>query len=1452
MALDGQATFTIRIDASQSVEGLKELSRTAEQVKGEIDSSLGGGFSSAAANIAAAGGELTNLITKPVMEAGAWGAGIAMNFEEGMSQVKAITKASGEDFENLRGLAMQLGEDTKFSSQEVADGMVIMAKAGWDTNYIMSGMSGVLDAAAASGEDLARVSEVMANTINGFGLEASDATRVADVLTETANAGTVDITDLGESFKYCASSCQNLGIPLEEAATAMLVFSNYGIKGSQAGTTLRRILANLSGQSDAANEALQALGYSAYDEQGNFKGLNTVLSELRPIFAGMTEEEKQYYAGKIAGMTGVSGFLALINQETDSYEDLTKQMYDCGGVAQDTAEVMQDNLANQIEMLTGSLETTAIKLGELLIPKIREFVEWLNQMIDKFNALPPEQQKMVLGFVGVAAAIGPVMSVLGGVVGTISTIGKGFASIPQYIGGFTGAFGKVGEAIGKFVGKAGAGSPLAGALENLKVNLAGHMPNALSGLLGPIDGLGNALAFLTSPLGILTVGIGALVAAFIYLWTTSEDFRNSIIAVFDQISTRFENFWNLARPTLEELWQALQNIWENILKPIWDWLCENILGPFLVEFFEFIGGAIDGLLTAIQGILDFLVGVFSGDWGRVWDGVREVFKGVCDVIGSLVQNIIDFFAGLLDDLWNGFVAGWNEACQALGDTITGVWDLIVQGWNDFWAQILQGIVDWWDNTVQPKLDEAAAFFSGIWEGIKTAWNAVLEFVGNFFSGIVNSFTDWINWVAETTAGFFTNILTWITEGLGNILKAIGDWVIDFLFDVASIPEDTKNTIIEGFNGAIDWLVNIGSDIIEGFWNGITGAISWVTDGISGFVDDVIGIFTGGFKIGSPSKVMADDVGQYIPMGIVEGVNDGMSNATVATNQAIMQWANSAAMAGQQAGQMIRQVITQSFADAGIWLVDAGNAAINGFCDAIVQSGPNVQAVIIQWAQGVNQSFTQACMMIKSSVLQVFADSGTWLAQAGANVVMGFCQGITNSTANAQTTITQWTMNVNMMFNRACVTVHDTIIQAFAQAPQWLVQIGQNVILGFCQGVSGAIPQSVALVQNWGNTINHALQQACNSIHMTVTASFADAGNWLVKPGAALVEGFTTAVKGSTPAAVKSVSDWGSAIKDIAAKACTEFKNVIKNAFSDAGNWLVQSGRDMANGLSEGIGQGQSGIGDTVNRVIFYAKDKIRNGCTDIYNTIINYFRNSGDWLYVSGRNMSVGFANGIADAAPAVYRSVASMTRNTIARARAEAGIRSPSKVMANEVGKWLPLGIAAGFDAAAPGAVDDMGHTLKSELNHMDTPTVDIETNMVADFWDRGDEWKRDLLNGFGVFETSMSGLVDKLMSGVLDYSSMAEQITKTVGPSLTTPHTAVYDPMAANPNTQFTIDYARLAEELAGVLRDAPVEPKVDVYMQDGDVLMDSERVGRALAPVMSRMMVGGDQPLPADMRL
>lgn len=396
-------------------------------------------------------------LTAPLVGVGIAAAKVGMDFESQMSRVKAISGATGDEFEKLNNQAIELGASTAFSAKEAAEGMENLASAGFNTTEIMKAMPGMLDLAASSGEDLASSADIAASTLRGFGLEADKAGHVADVLAKNASATNAAVADTGEAMKYVAPVAKAMGLSLEEVTASIGLMANAGIKGSQAGTTLRGALSRLADPSKEAAGAMKQIGFNAFDSHGKLLSLEDIIGKLQKSTKGLTDKQKEQAISTIFGQEAMSGMLTLVSAGPQQLDELTKSLKNSDGAAKNMAQTMQDNAKSSVEQMMGSLETAGIKIEQAIAPTIRKAADTVGNLADKFAKLSPETQEATIKFVALSVGLGTVLKVGGGVVSSVGGIIGAIGKLSGAIGTATVATEGIGTAAGVAAGAGGVG-----------------------------------------------------------------------------------------------------------------------------------------------------------------------------------------------------------------------------------------------------------------------------------------------------------------------------------------------------------------------------------------------------------------------------------------------------------------------------------------------------------------------------------------------------------------------------------------------------------------------------------------------------------------------------------------------------------------------------------------------------------------------------------------------------------------------------------------------------------------------------------------------------------------------------------------------------------------------------------------------------------------------------------
>lgn len=533
------------------------------------------------------GNTLTTSLTVPIIGLGTAAVATGNSFEAQMSKVQAIAGATKDELELLTNQAIQLGAETSFSATEVAAGMENLASAGFTTNEIMEAMPGLLDLAASSGAELATSSEIAASAIRGFGLEASEAGHVADVFAEAAARTNAQTEDMGEAMKYVAPIAKTVGLSIEETAAAIGIMSDAGIKGSQAGTTLRSGLVRIVKPTKQVYMAMEKLGVEFYDNEGKMKSLTEIIGDLQKSTKDLSDETKNQALAQIFGTEALSGMLALVNRGSDELEDMTKSFEKADGAAEEMADTMLDNTAGSLESLSGSIESAGIAIQKALSPEIRELSEWIQDLVNDFNNLSEEEQLNIIKTVALVAGIGPLIKILG-------TTGKTLGTVTKGVGTFT-------QAIGVLITGVKSGSD---SVNNLAV----------------------VLKNLTSPTGLAVAGIAAVTTAIIYFSQKQTDAQKAAKELADEMANQ--------KQSLEEYNQSVQDTLDANLSHI-----DSVesLKKELETLVDENGKVKDGY----ESRADFILNELNGALGTEYDlngNIIDSYKDLQDEIDELIEK----------------------------------------------------------------------------------------------------------------------------------------------------------------------------------------------------------------------------------------------------------------------------------------------------------------------------------------------------------------------------------------------------------------------------------------------------------------------------------------------------------------------------------------------------------------------------------------------------------------------------------------------------------------------------------------------------------------------------------------------------------------------------------------------------------------------------------------------
>ena len=872
-ATDNNFVSTFK-DAAKQVQNFQKNTNSTMSAVGQVSTS--------------AGKTLTKAVTLPIVGIGVAAAKIGGDFESQMSRVKAISGATGSSFDELRQQAIDLGAKTAFSAKESAAGMENLASAGFDSKEIMKAMPGLLDLAAVSGGDVALASENAATALRGFNIDAGQSGHVADVFARAAADTNAEVGDMGEAMKYIAPVASSMGMSLEETAAAIGIMSDAGIKGSQAGTSLRGALSRLAKPTDEMQAKMDELGLSFYDSEGKMKPLKDQIGMLKDAFKGLTPEQQQNALVTLYGQESLSGMMALIDKGPDKLGKLTESLKNSDGAADKMAKTMQDNMNSSLEQMMGALESAAIVVQKVLAPAVRKVADAVSGLVDKFVSAPEPVQKMIVTIGLIVAAIGPLLVIFGQAVlvlqrvkvgflalrSGLALIGSGFTAISLPVLGIIAAIAAViaigilvyknWDKISKF-GKEVWGnvkkfaSDAAEAIKekwgditkwfsdtwnNLKNGAKGLWDGTIQGAKDAVDSVKNAWNGIKEWFANLWKGTtSGLASAWDSVTTTLAPFVETIKTIFQPILDFFSGLWGQVKTIFGSAWEIIKTV---VMGPVL-LLIDLITGDFN-QFKEDFGMLWQTLATAIQTIVQTFVNIVVGFYKSFFQTVVNIWNAIVDGVKSLWGAFTTWVVNMAKSIVDGIVNGWNSFKQGTVD----LWNATIQWVKDTWASFKQWVVDsanaivngvkqGWENLKQGTID----LWNGMINGLKGIWDGLKQSVGDLIDNVKTTFNNLKN---INLLDIGKAIIDGLVKGLKKkwedgmkFISGIGDWIRKHK---GPIRVDRK------------LLTPAGNAIMTGLNSGLTGGFRNVQSNVSGMGDMIANAINSDYSVDIGANVAA--------------------------------------------------------------------------------------------------------------------------------------------------------------------------------------------------------------------------------------------------------------------------------------------------------------------------------------------------------------------------------------------------------------------------------------------------------------------------------------------------------------------------------------------------------------------------------------------------------------------
>ena len=726
---------------------------------------------------------------------------LGQNFTSTMSEVSAISGATGEDFEKLEACAREYGATTVFSASNAAEALKYMSLAGWDADQSTSALGGVLNLAAASGMELGAASDMVTDYLSAFAMEAGDAAYFADLLSYAQSHSNTTAEALGESYKNCAANLNAAGQDVETVTSLLEGMANQGYKGSEAGTAMAAIMRDITnGMKDGAIK-IGETSVAVMDAQGNFRDLTDILTEVEAATNGMGDAERAVALSSTFTADSTKGLNLILNEGMDNIAGYEEELRGASGSAEEMANIMNDNLSGDVAAMNSAFEELGLKIYDALESKLRAGVQFItNGVIPAIEWLGGHIPEVTIAVSGLGAVIAAMNW------GTISS----------------------------------------------KITM----------VKGALVKLAAALGGVSLPAIAIIAVITAVALAFTNLWKNNEEFRNKITAIWDGIKAKFDEFGQGIVDRLNALGFEFEDITE-VMKAVWDGFCE-VLAPIFEGVFQQISNILNEALDILTGLFDIFAGIFTGDWDMVWQGVQEVFGAVWDFVVATFENWISTFTSLADTVlgWFGtdwetvwtnvktfFSDTWNAISSFFSGILTGIKTFFTDTWNaivSFFSGILSGIYSSVTGTMTEIhdtftniWDSITGFLSGAWETIKNIVTVGIMAVKEIISAAFQIITLPFRFIWENCKDTVLSIWETIKSVIGEKIDAVKEKITTVTTAISNVASaawnaisSTASSLWEGIKSTIGSKIDAAKEKVSTATSAITSVASSAWSSVS--------------------------------------------------------------------------------------------------------------------------------------------------------------------------------------------------------------------------------------------------------------------------------------------------------------------------------------------------------------------------------------------------------------------------------------------------------------------------------------------------------------------------------------------------------------------------------------------------------------------------------------------
>lgn len=696
---------------------------------------------------------------------------LGQNFTSTMSEVSAISGATGEDFEKLEACAREYGATTVFSASNAAEALKYMSLAGWDADQSTSALGGVLNLAAASGMELGAASDMVTDYLSAFAMEAGDAAYFADLLSYAQSHSNTTAEALGEAYKNCAANLNAAGQDVETVTSLLEGMANQGYKGSEAGTAMAAIMRDITnGMKDGAIK-IGETSVAVMDAQGNFRDLTDILTEVEAATNGMGDAERAVALSSTFTADSTKGLNLILNEGMDKIAGYEEELRGASGSAEEMANIMNDNLSGDVAAMNSAFEELGLKIYDALESKLRAGVQFITN------------------------GVIPAIEWLGG-------------HIPEVT-----------------IAVSGLGAVIAA------MNW-GTISSKIAMVKGALVKLAAALGGVSLPAIAIIAVITAVALAFTNLWKNNEEFRNKITAIWDGIKAKFDEFGQGIVDRLNALGFEFEDITE-VMKAVWDGFCE-VLAPIFEGVFQQISNILSEALDILTGLFDIFAGIFTGDWDMVWQGVQEVFGAVWDFVVATFENWISTFTSLADTVLDWFGTDWETVWTNVKTFFSDTWNAIssffsgiLTGIKTFFTDTWNAIVSFFSGILSRIYSSVTGTMTEIHDTFTNIWDSITGFLSGAWETIKNIVTVGIMAVKEIISAAFQIItlpFRFIWENCKDTVLSIWETIKSVIGEKIDAVKEKITTVTTAISNVASAAWNAISSTASSLWEGIKGTI----------------------------------------------------------------------------------------------------------------------------------------------------------------------------------------------------------------------------------------------------------------------------------------------------------------------------------------------------------------------------------------------------------------------------------------------------------------------------------------------------------------------------------------------------------------------------------------------------------------------------------------------------